>query len=752
MDQDTQPRRLRLALLGTPQLGEASWHDDLALTDDALAQIDSKSPQYYPIKISRRKSFALLAYLATSRRVSQRQALMTLLWPDTEPALAYSYLRREIAVLRRALGDEWLLIDREVVGLHEQEKLWLDVHQFRENLNSCAHHGHPITSVCPRCMTPLTRVVELYKGDFMSGFSFKDSPNFDDWRFFESEQIRNDLVGALSRLVEGYSAQQNFQAALQVARFWLELTPWHEPVHQELMRLYAWSRNETAALRQFDTCITVLESELNQTPDASTIAVYEAIRSNTLQPPIPGLFEEALTATDTVDIQGLAAGSQHDDPTPPSQVTIEEAPTHVAKVKPRHNLPTYATPIVGRDHELTTIDRLLRTEATCRLLTLVGPGGIGKTRLAVEAASRAVDAFADGVYVAALKESSSVSMLIQAIASAVGLEPQHTKDLKIQLFDYLREKSMLLMLDNFESVLTHGETPVEGVQPSGDAFLTELIEQAPGVKVLATTLERLNIQTEWVLPVEGLAYPMIAGAAERPHVDVEADFPETWQDDGAVHLFLMHLERIHPESKISHRDQAAIIKICQLVEGSPLALELAAAWTRVMSLADIAAEIFHDLMFLPVKARDIPERHQSIAALFENGWQLLSEDERNAVGKLAYFRGGFSWAAAAQVAEVNLGTLASLIDKSMVHSDRAGRYHIHEILRQCAIERMGRSPEQRASRSGTPLQLLCRVLAKLQRPVKGDYATKCGEYDSTRNRQRARSLALGGRTCQACRD
>ena len=695
MDQDTQPRRFRLALLGTPQLGALSWPDDLPLTDDVVAQIDSQSPQLYPIKISRRKSFALLAYLATSRRLSQRQALMTLLWPDTEPTLAYSYLRREIAVLRRALGNDWLLVDRDSVGLNEQEKFWLDVHQFRHNLDLCAHHGHPIASVCPRCMKPLTRVVELYKGDFMSGFSFKDSPNFDDWRFFESEQIRNDLVGALSRLVEGYSAQQNFQAALQVARLWLELTPWHEPVHQELMRLYAWSGNKDAALRQYDTCITVLESELSQTPDANTNALYETIRSNMLQSPAVGLFEPNLDTIDVVDDQQSAAGSRHDDTGSEPEVTIDEALNHPARMQRRHNLPVHATPFVGRDEELTTIGRLLRTDSTCRLLTLVGPSGIGKTRLAVEAAFVGVDAFADGVYVTALNEAASIPMLIQAIATAVGLELHRTTDPKIQLFNYLREKSILLLLDNFENMLMRGDTSsVEEAQSGGEAFLTELIEQAPGVKVLATTIERLNVQTEWVLPVEGLAYPAIDAGRERLHALVEEDFPETWHDYGAVHLFTMHLERIHPENKHDDNDRLAIIKICQMVEGSPLALELAATWTRVMSLADIAAEIFHSLMFLPIKARDIPERHRSIAALFENSWQLLSEDERDAVGKLAYFRGGFSWAAAAQVAEVDLSTLASLIDKSMVHSDRAGRYLIHEILRQCAIERMGQSPEQ----------------------------------------------------------
>ncbi len=694
MDQDTQPRRFRLALLGTPQLGAVSWPGDVPLTDDLLTQIDSKSPQFNPIKINRRKSFALLAYLATNRRVSQRQALMTLLWPDTEPTLAYSYLRREIAVLRRALGSDWLLVDRDSVGLSEQEKFWLDVHQFRHNLDLCAHHGHPVASVCPRCMKPLTRVVELYKGDFMSGFSFKDSPNFDDWRFFESEQIRNDLVGALSRLVEGYSAQQNFQAALQGARFWLELTPWHEPVHQELMRLYAWSGNKAAALRQYDTCITVLESELSQTPDADTNALYEAIRSNMLPSPAVGLFEPNLGTIDVVDVQQSAPGSRHDDTGSEPEVTTDEALSHPARMRQRHNLPVHTTPFVGRNQELTTIDRLLRTEPTCRLLTLVGPSGIGKTRLAVEAAFRAVDAFTDGAYVVALNNISSIPMLIQTIATSIGLELQRKTDPKIQLFDYLREKSILLMLDNFESVLTHGTPSEEGAQPGGDTFLIELIEQAPGAKVLVTTLERLNLQTEWVLPVEGLAYPAIDGATERLRVDNMTDLPETWQDYGAVRLFLLYLERTYPEGKIDHSDQVAVIKICQMVEGSPLALELAAAWTRVMSLADIAAEIFHSLMFLPVKARDIPERHRSIAALFENSWQLLSEDERDAVGKLAYFRGGFSWAAAAQVAEVDLGTLASLIDKSMVHSDRAGRYHIHEILRQCAIERMEQSPEQ----------------------------------------------------------
>ncbi len=352
-------------------------------------------------------------------------------------------------------------------------------------------------------------------------------------------------------------------------------------------------------------------------------------------------------------------------------------PPGAARLAP---LPIALTPFVGREAELAELARLL-TDPASRLITLIGPGGIGKTRLALQAAERQAS-FAHGVAFVALAPVGSIELIAPAIAQALGLAFSGAADPKAQLLRYLRDKELLLLLDNFEHLL-------DGVD-----LLTDILSQAPGVKLLVTSRERLLMQREWIVELQGLTVP---------------DSDQSAGTDGAsaVALFVDRARRVKSGFTLSAAESASVVRICRLVEGLPLGIELAAAWARTLSCAEIAQEIARNLDFLAAAARDLPERHRSLRAVFTQSWNLLSDQDRQVLRRLSVFRGNFSREAAASVvlsAEPSqpalstqhsalLPILVGLIDKSLLRREAAsggmeGRYDMHELIRQYAGEQL----------------------------------------------------------------
>lgn len=336
---------------------------------------------------------------------------------------------------------------------------------------------------------------------------------------------------------------------------------------------------------------------------------------------------------------------------------------------PKPNLPVFPTPLIGRERDLENLSGLLRAPHCC-LLTLVGPGGIGKTRLAIETASRTQDIFAHGVYFVSLASVNAASYIVPMIANTLGFtfQSETRVDPKSQLFSYLKEKQILLLLDNLEQVLSE----------PGIEVLAELLETAPQVKLLTTSRESLMLQGEWVFEVHGLPVPENQGA-------------EGFASETSVELFLQRARRAHVEFNATPEDLPAILHICGLVDGMPLAIELAAAWVRTLTCAEIAKEIDQSLDFLSFSSRDLPARHQSMRAVFDHSWKLLAEEEKQVLERLSVFRGGFRRDAAEQVAGATLGVLSALVTKSFIRRSGAGRYDLHELIRQFASEHL---PEQ----------------------------------------------------------
>ncbi|MBE9508877.1 MAG: protein kinase, partial [Chloroflexi bacterium] len=394
-------------------------------------------------------------------------------------------------------------------------------------------------------------------------------------------------------------------------------------------------------------------------PDALADLVYRTLEKDRHQR-IPSVrlvgaeLEAILKGWEVVTPARLApAESRFATPTPPADV-------------PRHNLPAQPTPFVGREAELTELARLL-TDPDVRLLTILGAGGMGKTRLALEAGEAQLDNFEHGVYFVSLAPLRSVDAIVPTVAEALGFSSYEGGEPRQQLLDYLRQKDMLILMDNFEHLL-------DGVD-----LVTDILKTAPGVEILPTSRARLNVQREQLFHLGGMDVP-------------DWETPEDAAQYSAVKLFLQSARRVQPGFELRADDLKYISRICRLVGGMPLGILLAAAWVEILSPEEIAAEISQGLDFLETDLRDVPERQRSVRAVLDHSWNVLTEREREVFQALSVFRGGFSRQAAQQVTGATLRELMALVNKSLLHRMPTGRHEMHELLQQYAEEKLNQSP------------------------------------------------------------
>jgi predicted ATPase/DNA-binding SARP family transcriptional activator len=576
---------------------------------------------------------ALLAYLAVEAdRPHARDELIGLLWPDQPDATARANLRQALANLRNVIGDRtaatpFLSTTSDSIQFHLTEHCSIDAAAFTELIAACHAHAHRRLETCRTCAQRLQQAVELYRGDFLAQFVQSGSEAFEEWALIQRERLHREVLDALYALAEHHDRRSEYDQVRHYAARQLELDPWREEAHRQLMRALTLSGQRSAALAQYETCRRVLAQEVDVPPSKETTALFAKIRADEL-----------------------------------------------ARENRRHNLPAALTPLLGREHELGEIDRLLEMPA-CRLVTLIGPGGIGKTHLALQAAAEHIGAFTHGVYFVSLDPLDVPEYIITAVAAAAQLTFSEQQDLQTQLFDALHDKDVLLVLDNFEHLL-------EG----GTGLIADLLQHAPQVTILVTSRERLNINGEWILNVGGLRVPP----------DSVVDQIE---DYSAVKLFVQSAQRARAGFSVPRAERSCVVHLCQLVDGMPLALELAAAWTRALSCQDIAQEIESGLAILSSPTPDAVERHRSMQVVFEQSWKMLSDEERRVLRQLSVFRGGFERQGAKTVADASLPVLASFLDKSFLHQDEAGRYSTHELVRQYASEKLREAGEVEAARN-----------------------------------------------------
>lgn len=553
---------------------------------------------------------ALLIYLVCQPEAHTREALMALLWPELPTKSAQGNLRHALYHLRQAIptvnGDApFVLADRQTIQVNPDGRFQLDITQFETLTDS-------------QKVADWQTAVTLYRGDFLADFYLPDSLEFESWVQARRADLRRRLLDTLVKLTDHKLDEGNFEQAEQYARQQLTVDNLREEAHRQLMMVLARNGRRTDALTHYQTLCQLLQDELGITPSSETEALVEAIRKDRLR---------------------------------------GEAESEEPHAVP-HNLRTQATPFVGRQAELADLDSLLANPQT-RLVTILGSGGMGKTRLSLAVAERqlARQQFAQGIFFVPLAWVGESDRILSAIAEAMEIRLEAGEQ---QLFNTLRTRQILLVLDNFEHLL------------DGSELVRRLLQTAPQLQILVTSRERLRLQGEQVYPLQGLV------------VD------DTAVSDDARTLFLQAARRLRPDFEVSPENLPILNHICRLVEGMPLALELAATWVDLFTLAEIAAEIQRNLNFLESDLRDIPSRHRSMQAVFDASWQRLSPAEQQLLAQVTIFKGGFSREAATVVTQASLRDLAGLVNKSLLTFDTInGRYHIHELLRQFAAAKRG---------------------------------------------------------------
>jgi predicted ATPase/DNA-binding SARP family transcriptional activator len=625
-------------------------HLSLQLLGPLQAMLDGQ-----PVNCKYDKVRALLVYLAVeAERPHRREALLGLLWPDLPEAAARNNLRQVLTTLRDALGDRtaippFLLVDRTAVQFNPAADCSLDVKRFTDRLAAAAHHPHRRPENCKICAGHLAQAVEIYGGSFLAQFFLPDSDAFEAWATIKREQLQQGVLAALAHLVLYHERRGDYPAALRYARRQLQLEPWHEEAHRQAMRLYILAGDRSAALAQYEACRRMLAEELGVEPEEATTALYR-------------------------EISTMGEGE-------PLAATALATPT--ART---HTLPPPSTPFIGREQELARLSQLLADPA-CRLVTLTGPGGIGKTRLALQAAAEQLDDYADGVHFVPLAGLGAPDLLADAIIRALRLDGSATSSPATQLLAHLQEQELLLVLDNFEHLLPSAASApgARSTWESGVGLVAAILQQAPDVTLMVTSRQRLNLQGEWLLPVAGLPLPHPPDADPALALDLAAN--------DAIQLFVQSARRVQPAFSFTTTHGASILRICQCSAGLPLAIELAAAWVRVLSCEEIVAELERNSGILTTTLHDVPERHRSMAAVFNHSWRLLTEEEQAVLRRLAVFQGGCGRTAAEEVAGATLPVLAALVDKSLLSWHPLRRYILHPLVRQYAQEKLQAAEE-----------------------------------------------------------
>lgn len=583
---------------------------------------------------TRRKVLALLAYLVVeSEQAHSREDLVALFWPEMSQTEGRNNLRVTLAQLKRRLGDASLIVaTRQTVQFVQTDACAIDFRQFETLSKASQGHAHQSIASCETCLANLETAVSLYRSTFLTGLNLDDCDVFEEWVFVWRERLYLQVNDLLDKLAQAYLEQGDYDRALIYTRRQLELDPLYDRAQKRTLRLLALQKNVQAALNQFERFKARLIAEMGIEPDQEMRQLVANIRAEHLAP-----ADLTSANNDAAAVPRRALG----------------------------NLPENLTPFFGREPELETLTAKLE-QPEYRLISLVGPGGIGKTRLSLEVARQNQSRFADGAFFIPLAPLTSAAQIPAAIEKALGIQLQSpAQTLEDQLIHYLSGKELLLVIDNIEHLL------------AGVDLLLGLLRQCQRLMILATSRRMLDVQAEDLFQLEGLPFPK-----DTKETKTADQFP-------AVRLFCNRAHRLLKSFRLSEKNRNEVVAICRLTEGMPLALELAASWIRDMPLSALATSIKQGQAILQTSSRDVAPRHRSIQAVFEYSWQLLNAAERDLLAALSLFRGGFTTMAIADVAGSTPIDLIRLCNHSLVRRlPSSGRYELHELTRQFAAEKL----------------------------------------------------------------
>jgi predicted ATPase/DNA-binding SARP family transcriptional activator len=548
-------------------------------------------------------------------RAHKRETLAALFWPNASAKDGRNNLRQALFKLKQSLGSA-------------------DAPFFLTTRTTIQFNRQPDDWLDVEALTTAgaNELLRLYTAPFLDQLYLDDCQEFEEWTLIQREWVHQQAMNRFYDTAERTLAAGDYETAAHLAARQISLDRWREAARRQLMRVLAAQGKYSAALAQYETCRLVLADELGVEPARETTALYHSIQANMQTPDAP---------------------------------------------VPQYNLPVSATPFIGRAAETEKINGRLSTPA-CRLLTLVGPGGIGKTRLALHAAATLTETFRDGIFFVPLAPISPAAdpeeQIIHAIATAVNLTFSGPTPPRRQLTGWLHGKNILLLIDNMEHMLAGA---------GAITYLLQTTAAGASCKILATSRQRLSLAEEWVMPVRGMAYPAVNDS------DV-AQFD-------AMKLFWQRARMINPNFSFSVAAKPFAAQICRMTGGHPLAITLAASWTRVIPCAEIAAEMKRDLAILQTHDGDVESRHQDLHTVLRQSWEKLSPAAQASLLKLALLPGGFTRKTGTAVAQATLFVLQELVDYAFLSRDEE-RYYIHELLRQFAVELLARRGDEAAAK------------------------------------------------------
>ncbi|MEZ4866596.1 MAG: BTAD domain-containing putative transcriptional regulator [Caldilineaceae bacterium] len=626
------------------------------------------------------KARALLAYLAVEMaQPHPREQVATLLWPHWSANGARANLRATLSNLRKTLRERgaqtpYLLANRQTIQFNQTSNHYLDVQDFTQCLKALSTAAQ--SALDARRVTNLQQAVALCRKPFLDGFYLDECAEFEEWLLLTRERLQQQLLHALQRLAQIYEQQGDYTQARQYAQRQVEIDPLQEQAHQQLMRNLALLGERTAALQAYETYRRLLRHELGVEPDAETVTLHRQIQRGQLIPVQPQAYEQESAARAPVILS----------------LQDQRAVT-------RHNLPAPMTSFVGRDDERTKIGQWLR-QKDVRLVTLTGPGGVGKTRLALETAQTLLADFVDGIYLVELAPLRAADTVLMALAQPLGVQESGSQTLFQAVQARLRDKQMLLVLDNFEHVMAAAD------------LVADLLTSAWGVKMLITSREALRLYGEYAVPITPLALPEDA-----------MDIVKVGARD-AVQLLIQRSQAFQPDFQINENNARAIAQICIRLDGLPLAIELAAARLRYDSPQGLWTSLNQQgaLNLLHHGPRNVAPKHKTLHNALAWSYDLLGEGEQLVFRRLAVFAGGCTVDALVAVCssgDVDLhgadtdriqAILNSLFDKSLIQRrtlpNGQDRYTLLETIREYGLRQLvTHGEEATACRSHTEYYL-----------------------------------------------
>ncbi|MBX3011110.1 MAG: tetratricopeptide repeat protein [Caldilineaceae bacterium] len=650
-----------------------------------------------------RKDRALLIYLAVTKSAHSREHLAGLLWSELPEAKARRNLRNALSSLQKIIGAPWLTTER-VVALDPEQAWAADVQQFQaviDQLLQSPRGDYPNTA---QAIAALNHALNLYRGEFLQNFTVQQAIQFAEWVGTKREEYRRLLVQGLELVAQHYLRRKEHQLGLASTRRLLQVAPYSEQAHHLQMHLLAQSGQRAAALAQYESYRQWLATHLSIEPGPETNALYQQIRSGKY-----GGFT-------------VPAHRAESSPTeqPPRATTSNAAPQ--------------LTRFVGRQAELTFSRQRLQA-ADCRLLTVVGPGGMGKSTFARHLQQQLLttqpQAFPEGIIFVPLADISTGGhaqagpegqadsaigeAILRAITTQLNQQWATTITSTSQLQAYLRSRRSLLILDNFEHLL------------GGTQAILTLLTQAPQLKMVITSRARLNVRGETLIALHKLSLPSVTAREENPtapaHHSVGQDNPP-WQASEAVTMFVQRAQQFDPAFALNEQTIKPIVQICNLVDGLPLGLELAASMLPLVSCDQLATELAENLTFLMADTPDLPPDQRTLEAVFERSWRLLAPEGQQLLARLAIFPGSFHLDAAKAIAGATIPLLKRLLDQSLVTRIGEERYLLHRTVQAFAHHKLQQQAGENARLERQYAQFYLRFLGRQEQDF---FGPACGE-------------------------